>query len=183
MEFARRALLNAAITLAAACATESATSACSLSAPVRPKRFDDFACRKQIVELVDMLNRGVVIEEAEIDAWLEERPIVFDEDLLWSGEETMSPAAFIKNFKISDGKLDSKPIRISELSLIKNRRNFAAYAFTMRRYSYTAADEEGCNGLFVHDEYWSYQLVGYIASFTNNRMESLRAFPEWFADA
>lgn len=116
MEFARRSLLNAANTLAAACATESATSACSLSAPVRPKRFDDFACRKQIVELVDMLNRGVVIEEAEIDAWLEERPIVFDEDLLWSGAETMSPAAFIRNFKISDGKLDSKPIRISEIS-------------------------------------------------------------------
>ncbi|MBJ7527516.1 MAG: hypothetical protein JHD10_09815 [Sphingomonadaceae bacterium] len=183
MNYGRRSLLAAGMTLAAVVGTKA--SACSLTVPERPRRFNDAVCRRQIDELVSIFNRAPSMTEEAVDTWLEERNVEFDDDLLWSDSEQaqLGPADFIRNFKMSGGQLDTKPIRLTEVSLIKNRGNLASYAFTLRRYSYTPADPQGCNGLFTHDEFWDYAHTGYIAAFTNNRMDTLRAFPEWFSDA
>jgi hypothetical protein len=183
MNYGRRSLLAAGMTLAAVVGTKA--SACSLTVPERPRRFNDAVCRRQIDELVSIFNRAPSMTKEDVGNWFEKRNINFDEYLLWSDseQEQLSPADFIRNFKMSGGQLDTKPIRLTEVSLIKNRGNLASYAFTLRRYSYTPADPQGCNGLFTHDEFWDYAHTGYIAAFTNNRMDTLRAFPEWFSDA
>lgn len=130
-----------------------------------------------------VLDRASAMSEAAINAWLDERGLDFDEALLWSGTEQLSPTAFVRTFKVSGGKVDTKPIGLSDVALIQQRKNRAAYAFTLQRYSYTPADPEGCNGMFTHDEFWGYGSSGYIASFENNKMKTFRGFPEWFADS
>ncbi len=159
----------------------SGAKACSIPASVKSRPFSDAACRRQIRELVALLNEAPSMHPSAVEAWLEHRSIEFGDDLLWTGSEQLDAATFVRTFKLSDGKVDGKPIRLADVSLIRERGNRASYAFTLRRYSYHAADPEGCNGLFVHDEYWGEEEAAYIAAFENNRMGTLRGFPEWFA--
>ena len=182
MELGRRAILVAGLTLATA-AAETPASACTLIPRVRPKRFDDVACRLQINELVELLDRAHSVDEAAIDVWLKNRGVAIDDALIDSEMGYRNAAEFVKNYKMSGGKLDTKPIQVIDITLVKKRQNQAAYAFVLRRYAYNPADLEGCNGLLTHGEYWAYRDAGYIAAFTNNEMETFRAFPEWFADS
>jgi hypothetical protein len=118
-----------------------------------------------------------------VEAWYEERGFEVDDEMLSAGPDgNMEVPAFLRTYRLSDGKLDSKPIRLAELDLVRQRGSRAAFAFTLKRYSYHAADPEGCNGMLTHDEYWGEEQTGYIATFVNNRLEQLREFPEWFAD-
>ena len=125
-----------------------------------------------------MLNDGPSLKQADIQAWLDDRQINIDSDLLWHGDKQLSEAEFFQSYRWSEGKLDTNPIRLKEVSLVQRRKNKAAYAFTLQRYSYNAADWEGCNGLFTHPEFWREQAAGYIASFEDNIVRSLRNFPE-----
>lgn len=123
------------------------------------------------------------MDREKIEAWTEEKNIDFSDELLEADAERIGPADLIGTFKISGGKLDIKPIRLLDLEIVQQRANQASYAFTLKRYSYTPADPEGCNGMFTHDEFWQFESAGYIASFKNNRMRTFRPFPEWFAEA
>ncbi len=180
MGIERRAFIAAGLGIAGTL-LGSGAEACSISPSVKPRPFSDAACRRQIRELVTLLNEAPSMDSNAIEAWLAQHRINFGDDLLWAGSEQLDPATFVRTFKLSDGKEDIKPIRLADMSLIRERGNRASYAFTLRRYSYHAADPEGCNGLFVHDEYWGEEEAAYIAAFENNRMGSLRGFPEWFA--
>lgn len=180
MEIERRTFIAATLSIGGTMFGENA-AACSLAAVPRPLRFSDAQCRRQIREWVSLLNSAPSMKPDAVEAWLEERSITLDHELLRSGSDQVDEATFIRSFRVSAGKLDPKDIRLADIGLVRQRDNLASYAFTLRRYRYYPADDEGCNGLFVHDEYWGNEDRAFIASFTNNRMKTLRTFPEWFA--
>jgi len=174
----RRALLAAAM---AATLAPGRARACEISATRRsPYREDE--CLRAIEELVRMLNAAPSMPEAAVEAWYADRQFSVDDELLSDAGERADAVQFLRTYRLSDGKLDSRPIRLAELERVRRRDNRAAFAFALKRYSYHAADPEGCNGMFAHDEYWGEEQAGFIAAFENNRMTSLRLFPEWFAD-
>jgi hypothetical protein len=182
MDPGRRTILLAGAALLAAAAGARPTDACSLTG-TRTRPFRRGACEDELEELVRILNEAPSMSEEAVEAWYAERQFEVDHDLLWQEEgKTVEVADFLRTYRLSDGKLDSKPIRLVELELVRQRKNRAAFAFVLKRHSYHAADPEGCNGLFAHDEYWGDEQTGYIATFVNNRVERLREFPEWFAD-
>jgi hypothetical protein len=175
----RRALLAAA--LAATLAPRRA-GACELTGTRRPRPYREEECVRAIEDLVRILNEAPSMPEEAVEAWYADRGFSVDDELLFDGSERPEASQFLRTYRLSDGKLDSKPIRLAELELVRRRGNRAAFAFALKRWSYHAADPEGCNGLFVHDEYWGPEQAGFIAAFENNAMRSLRLFPEWFAD-
>ena len=183
MDLGRRTILLGGAALVAAAAGPGPAGACSLAGAPRPRPFRREACERELRELVRILNEAPSMSAEAVEAWYEEREFEVDDELLWAGSGgNMEVPAFLRTYRLSEGKLDSKPIRLAELELVRRRGGHAAFAFTLQRYSYHAADPEGCNGMFVHDEYWGDEQTGYIATFVNNRLDRLREFPEWFAD-
>jgi len=180
MEVKRRTIFAAGIAALGVTMSGQAIS-CSITASREPSRFSDRACQRVIREFVRMLNEAPSMDINAVETWLEQNSISLDSDLLWSGSQQTDAATFLRTYRVSDGKLDPKPIRLTEIELVRQRANLASYAFTLRRYSHHAADPEGCNGLFVHDEYWGEEEAAYIAAFKNNQITNLREFPEWFA--
>lgn len=158
----------------------SGASACSLTAR-KNVRFSDALCQRQIEQFVDLLNRASEMAEEDVQKAVEELSVSLEPDLLWQGDKTIDDVTFFRTYRVSSGKLDTKPIDLREVTLIRQRGQSASYAFTLRRYSYHPADDEGCNGLFTHDEYWGNEDTGYIAVFNDNRLLSVREFIEWFA--
>jgi hypothetical protein len=182
MDAERRTILLAGAALLAATAGAGRAQACSLTG-TRSRPFRRSACEEELAELVRILNAAPSMSEAAVEAWYEERQFEVDDDLLEEQEgNIVDVPGFLRSYRLADGKLDSKPIRLVEVELVRQRGNRAAFAFTLKRHSYHAADPEGCNGLFTHGEYWGEERAGYIATFLNNRLTQLRAFPEWFAD-
>jgi hypothetical protein len=175
----RRALLAAAL---AATMAGSAAQGCSLTATRRPRPYREEECVRAIEDLVRMLNEAPSMPAETVEAWYADRGFSVDDELLFDSSERLEAPQFLRTYRVSDGKLDSKPIRLAELELVRRRGNRAAFAFTLKRWSYHAADPEGCNGMFVHGEYWGPEQAGFIAAFENNGLTSLRLFPEWFAD-
>lgn len=181
MDPGRRTILLAGGALIAAAATGRA-GACSLTA-TRSRPFRRGACEDELEELVRILNEAPSMTEKAVEAWYEERQFEVDDELLWQeADNTVEVTDFLRTYRLSDGKLDSKPIRLAEVELVRQRKNRAAFAFVLKRHSFHAADPEGCNGLLTHGEYWGEEQTGYIATFVNNRLQRLRLFPEWFAD-
>ena len=183
MDPGRRTILLAGAALVAGSAGAGPVSACSLAGTPRSRPFRREACERELRELVRILNEAPSMSAEAVEAWYEQREFEVDDDLLWTGADgNMEVPAFLRTYRLSGGKLDSKPIRLAELELVRQRGSRAAFAFALKRYSYHPADPEGCNGMFIHDEYWGEEQTGYIATFVNNRLERLREFPEWFAD-
>ena len=156
--------------------------ACSLTA-TRRVRFDDRACRRALQAWVDLLNRGPQMTLDEIETAADAMSVSLDDEMLDFVEraeaETERVYRFYKEFRLAGGRLDPRPIGIDEMNLIRQLRNRAAFQFTLERYSYHPADPEGCNGMFTHDEYWGVDRVSYLAAFLNNRLQSVKLFPEW----
>ena len=183
MDHGRRAILVAGAALLAAAGGAGRAAACSLTASRRPRPFRRGECERAVEALVRMLNEAHSIPEEAVEKWYSERRFEIENDLLTPDAEGLTHEVdFIRDYRMSGGKLDSKPIRLVELELVRQRGNRAAFAFALKRYSYHPADPEGCNGLFTHDEYWGEEQTGYIATFLDNRLRQLRGFPEWFAD-
>ncbi|MEA3039582.1 MAG: hypothetical protein QOE79_2095 [Sphingomonadales bacterium] len=175
----RRALLTAAV---AATFAPGRAGACELTGTRRPLHWREEECVAAIEDLVRMLNEAPSMPKDAVEAWYADRGFSVDDELLFDGSERGEPVQFLRTYRLSDGKLDSRPIGLAELKRIRRRGKRTAFAFTLKRYSYHAADPEGCNGMFVHDQYWGEEQAGFIAAFEYNRMTSLRLFPEWFAD-
>lgn len=156
--------------------------ACSLTG-VRRVRFDDDACRQALRDWVELLNSAPKMSVEAVEAKAEALNVTLDDDLLddhaGDGGVLDRSVAFYRRFRMSDERLDPRPIRISEIQLLRQLKNRAAYQFALERYSYHAADEEGCNGMFTHGEYFGIERSAYLATFRNNRFDSIRTFPEW----
>jgi hypothetical protein len=181
MDCGRRTILLAGASLLGAVAAGEAT-ACSLTATAR-RPFRRGACEREIEALVRLLNEAPSMAAEAVSDWYAERQFEIDRDLLTPDSEGLTdPVDFLRAFRLTDGKPDPRPIRLADLDLVRQRGNNAAFGFTLVRWSYHPADREGCDGLFTHGEYWGEERSGYIAAFQNNRLRSLREFPEWFAD-
>lgn len=176
----RREVLAGGV-LAAAFLVAPAAEACSLTG-TRRVRFDDDACRQALHDWVDLLNSGPKMSDAALEVKVEALNVTLDDEMVDDHVGDDHPdrrVAFYKQFRLSDERLDPRPIRISEIHLLRQLKNQAAYQFALDRYSYHAADEEGCNGLFTHGEYFGIERSAYLATFRNNEFDSLRTFPEW----
>ena len=183
MDPGRRAILVAGAALVVAAGGASRAGACSLSASRRPRAFRRGECERELEALVRMLNEGPSMPREAVEQWYTERGFEIEYDLLPRDAEGLtSEVDFLRDYRMSGGRLDSNPIRLVELELVRQRGNRAAFAFALKRHSYHPADPEGCNGLFTHGEFWGEEQAGYIATFMDNRLRQLRAFPEWFAD-
>lgn len=183
MDHGRRRILLAGAAFVAAQAGAGKAAACSLTGTRKPRPFRRSECERAVEALVRMLNEAPSMPAQAVEDWYSQHSFEIDHDLLTPDSEGLTNEVdFFRDYRMSAGKLDSKPIRLVELELVRQRGNRAAFAFALKRYSYHPADPEGCNGLFTHEEYWGEEQTGYIATFVDNRLRQLRAFPEWFAD-
>ncbi|UIJ44784.1 hypothetical protein LZK98_17260 [Sphingomonas cannabina] len=167
----------------------SEAAACTLVA-VNRAPFRDRMCRRALAEFVALLNdapslpvEDVLRRKDEIGVWIEEGWV---DDRL--GEERSNKDAdrqytFVREFRLSAGILDPRPIEIDGINLVRRLGNRATYQFTLKRYAYHPADPEGCNGLFVHDEYYGDDRLSCLATFSANHLKTVRRFPEWYLEA
>lgn len=182
----RRELL-AAGAVGAALLAAPAAQACTLTGEVR-RKFSDRACRAALEEWVELLNQGPQMSADAIAERVDDLNITIDDDMVGealaetANTETGRDTRFYKEFRLSGGRLDTRPIRIDGINLIRQLKSRATYQFTLERYSYHPADPEGCNGLFTHDEYWGVERDSYLATFWNNRLRTIRPFPEWYLE-
>lgn len=175
----RRALFGG---LALAAIADDA-QACSLVARQRPVGFSETAALRSLRALVTLINDAPRLT----DEMLAERAGSwnFDDSVSDPLLNYAQPAHPIENTTIlrawgtADGKPDRTPIRLIESNLLKERGGIALYQFTLRRDQYHAADPEGCNGLFVHGEYYGPEDAAYLGTLRNNVLRDIRAFPEW----
>ena len=184
--FGRRELIAAGVVglgLVAAAPVE----ACSLTA-VRRRPYSDSECRRELQRFVNLLNAAPILSPEALSERAQELSVTLDETMVENavgdeGSWDEQRDRFYREFKISDGKPDPRPIRLREANLIRRLGNRAAYQFTLERYSYHAADEEGCNGMFTHDEYYGVDRTSYLATFVANGLEAVKDFPEWPLEA
>ncbi|MEA3014774.1 MAG: hypothetical protein QOD42_3319 [Sphingomonadales bacterium] len=179
----RRALLAAAAAGLSALAAGSA-EACSLTG-TRNVPFEDRACRRRIRDWAALLERGPGMTDAAIDAAAEAIGGWVDRDIVVAvlGDRVPPspdrPVRFYQEFRLSAGRPDPRPIRISELNLLRRVGSRAVYQFALDRYSYHPADHEGCNGMFVHDEFYGVDRVAYLATFSGNQLQQIKWFEDW----
>jgi hypothetical protein len=178
----RAVLVGGALGLGALAATSA--EACSL-VPVRNLPFQDEACRRRIRDWVALLERGPAMTDAAIEAAAEALHGWVDHDIVSVvlGDRVPPspnwPVQFYKEFRLSAGRPDPRPIRISELNLLRRVGSRGVYQFTLDRYSYHPADHEGCNGLLTHDEYYGVDRTAYLATFYNNQLQAIKWFTDW----
>jgi hypothetical protein len=179
----RRALLAAAAAGMSALAAGGA-EACSLTA-TRNRPFDDRACRRRIRDWAALLDRGAGMSDSAIDAAAEAIGGSVDHDIVLAvlGDRVPPsperPVQFYKEFRLAGGRPDPRPIRLSELNLLRRVGSRAVYQFTLDRYSYHPADQEGCNGMFTHDEFYGVDRTAYLATFQNNQLQAIKWFEDW----
>jgi hypothetical protein len=174
----RRQFITLAAGAAALTAISAPANACSLTG-TRIRRFSDAESRRALTAFVKLLNEAPDLSEEALEERTRTiRPAIGD-DLLEGIDGPATAETFFRSYRLSDGKLDPEPIRLVSATLIRQVGNKAAYQFTLRRFSYYAADEEGCNGLFTHDAYYGEEDHSLIAGMENNALTSVRAFPEW----
>jgi len=183
----RRRFVGLAFAGLGMCWSASEARACSIAA-VNRTPFSDRRCRQAIAEFVTLLNEAPSLSWDDASRRLDEMGVEIEED--WARELTWDRSmtnvdrqyAFVQEYRKSGGILDPKPVEIDELNLIRRLGNRATYQFSLKRYSYHPADPEGCNGLFVHDEYYGYDRLACLATFSANRLNGVRRFPEWYLD-
>lgn len=152
----RRAVVLGAIVGAGVLADSA--EACSLTA-TRRVRFSDAVCRQHIQAWVALLDHGPAMTDQAIEAEAERLHLWVDSEIVRAvlGDDMPPspnhPIQFYKKFRLSSGRPDPRPIRISELNRLHRVGNRAVYQFTLDRYSYHPADDEGCNGMFTHGEF------------------------------
>ncbi len=182
----RRELIAGGVAVVGGLVSSSA-QACSLTYYPRTP-FNDQVCRASLVAWVALLNEETGSPSESLISKIDDLDVEVGDNIL---EEILSEAeladadrgyTLYTRFRVSDGKLDRAPIKLKEVNRIRKLRNRASYQFTLVRQSYHAADEEGCNGLFTHDELWSADQTSYLATFWNNRLQAVKLFPEWYLE-
>src|SRR3546814_417462 len=161
----------------------SATKACTVLPTARVKPFRRAECEQQIHDLIAFMNEAPSLPPGAVSDWVDSRAI--EVEVEYPVSENVGGALynylFFREYRISGGKLDPDPIRLKEINLIRNVKNHASFQFTLTRNQFSPADDEGCNGLFTHGEYFRKTDTAFIARFFNNRLKSFYDFPEWFA--
>jgi hypothetical protein len=165
-------------------AAAAPADACSFSA-TRLVRFSDPECRRQLEQFVALLNEGPQLSDEAIADRTSALGVNVDGAMIdnhiesQAGTRTEADTLFFKQFRLSAGRPDPRPIRLAEARLLHRVGKQAVYQFTLERYSYHPADPEGCNGIGVHDEYYGVDRSAHLATFISNRLYQVKEFPEW----
>ena len=177
----RRAFLGVSV-IGASLAASSTTEACSIVATQKAKAFQASICEQQIYDLVAFLNKASTLSRGEVEKWVDDRDVsvYYEYPLSQNVGGVLYNYLFFQEYRISGGKPDPKPMQISDVNLIRKVKNQAAFQFTLDRTQFFPADDEGCNGLFTHGEYFAETKTAFIAKFLNNKLTDFRDFPEWF---
>lgn len=165
--------------------TSRDAAACSI-VPTSRTPFHDRRSRASIGKFVALLNEAATLSDEELMRRQDEMSVVLEDD--WVDEQVGDRQTgaigrdylFVKQFRVSGGILDPRPIEVEDVNLIRRLGNRATYQFTLKRYSYHPADLEGCNGLFTHDAYYGYDRLSCLATTSANRLQTVRRFPEWY---
>jgi hypothetical protein len=185
----REAMLGAVVGLGAFAAGPA--RACTVTG-VRISPFSDRACRAALQAWIDLLNVGPELPIERITRVVDDRSLaVVDEQMVAEAvgpsdgtqTETDRTYLFYQKFRISNGRPDPEPIRLTEINMIRRLRNRASYQFAIERHAYVPAFEDdggSCTG--SEPEHYAQYRTSYIASFTNNRLGVVRQFPEWYLE-
>lgn len=167
----------------------ASANACSLVPQPRPRSFSSGECQRELKRFVDLLNTGPSMDASVLTRIVEDWGVSIGDDLGYEGlgdasrNVTERSPAFFKSYRASSGKLDPRPVRLSEVNLIRSLKNRATYQFTLQRYTYHPADEDGCNGMFPpRAEFYGNESTSCLATFHNNRLQSVETFPEWYLE-
>ncbi|HEV7658270.1 MAG TPA: hypothetical protein VGO55_00335 [Allosphingosinicella sp.] len=184
----RRALLLGSVAGLGALAASPA-EACSFISDRRTP-FDEAACRRALDNWVALLNAGpeltLEVVTERVDAM---SPFYVDGEMVQSvlgdRSETLTGGQYVfhKEFRLAGGRPDPRPIRVAETHHIRRLRNRATHQFTLERYSYVpeeVADGGSCD--ISHEAYYGTFRTSYLATFHNNRLGSIRLFPEWYLE-
>ena len=107
-------------------------AACTIAVQDRTT-FSDRRSRAAIAEFVALLNEAPTLSEGELIRRLDEMSVVLEDD--WVDERVGDRAPghvgrdylFVKEFRLSGGKLDSRPIEVEETNLLRRLGNRATY--------------------------------------------------------
>jgi hypothetical protein len=164
--------------MAGATMAAAPAAACSIAATRKPIAFQNGACERQLYRLIEFANLASSKTNDEIDALLEKSNL---SSVSYRGDQDWNASNFVSEMRMTDGKLDERPMRIVELELVRQIKNRASYAFVIeRRGMFVPADPEGCNGLWTHEEYRTNEKTAYLSEFVNNRLINFRDFSEWY---
>jgi len=178
---ARRALL--ALAVGAGTLAIRGAEACSLVVR-RDLRFSDAACRRSLADWLRLLNEGRLLTEDQLTRRADALSVDVDQEALWSiiGDDATKvdrSYAFYRRYTSVAGKADRAPARLVEVNFLKGVHGQAIYQFTVRRDQFHPADEEGCNGLLTHGDFYGIEDRSYLGVFRNNRLATVRDFSEW----
>ncbi|HEX8389640.1 MAG TPA: hypothetical protein VF636_11515 [Sphingomonas sp.] len=174
------------LTMVAGVAGAAGAEACSLTPRLKPRPHSDVACRKSLDDLIAVIRSAPSISDAELTRRTAELAISFDSSvsdpiLDYPNRSPIELTELLRGWSASAGKADRKPIRLAEVNPLKENDGVALYQFTLLRDQYHPADEEGCNGLFTHEEFFGPERRSYLGTFINNRLRNVTAFDEWLA--
>lgn len=157
-------------------------AACSLVARPKPRRFSEAAALRSLRELVALINAAPKLTDALLGERAEALNFdaaIADELLSYPDRSPIENSELLRAWGRADGKPDRSAIRLTETTFLKEAHGIALYQFTLTRDQYHPADTEGCNGLFVHDEYYGIERRSYLGVFVNNALRDVRSFPDW----
>jgi len=187
----RRALLVGAAAGLSAFAGATAEACTVTGNPHLP--FSDQLCRAALRAWIELLNAGPDLSIERIHAQVDNLSVTVDDEEMidaavgpGDGTQTETERAYLfyQKFRLSNGRPDPRPIRLTEIHQIRRLRNLASYQFTLERHSYVPAYEDdggGCTG--SSPEYYGQFRTSYIGSFQNNRLRRVRQFPEWYLES
>lgn len=189
---ARRELL-AAGTAGAALFAAAPAHACSVAA-TRREPFSDRECLQSLRQWVNLLNAAPSMAENQLRGQVDDLSVSVNDDHLLFGvlaERVRDPDlrsyGFYREFRLSGGRLDPRPIRLAETNRIRRVGTRATYQFTLERYRYrpdvteeeAAGDSCGNGAVPAHYET---ERTSYLATFWNNRLQAVKQFPEWYLE-
>lgn len=187
----RRQVLAAGVVGAALFAAAPA-NACSIVASRRVP-FSERECLTQLARWVAVLNDGPSLSTQELQERVDALSVdVDDDELLYrvltdrARDPDHRSYTFYKEFRLSGGQADPRPILLAETNRIRRLRSRATYQFTLQRYRYIPAvrDEEAAGGSCetASDAHYRVERTAYLATFWNNRMQTVKLFPEWYLE-
>lgn len=179
--------------LAAGGALAERAEACTVVATQRRVAFSDDGCRRELRELVAMINTAPSLTDAVLTERLRNRAdIRFDQGVTdplldYPKIYPIESADVIRGWSMSEGKRDRAPIRLTEVTLFKGERGFGFYQFTLRRDRFMAevTDEMSASDTCASPEpaHWYAEDHAYLAAFQNNKLREVSAFDVWLRGA
>lgn len=191
MDISRRTLLAGA-GVAASLLPAPPAQGLSLIDPIMQRAFSDAACRKGLREFVALIGKARIMTDDALSEAVRTLHVQFDSMLV---EELVTDpvpgryeqAEVIRALTISFGQRDRSPARLHEVNLLKGRKGFALYQFTLRRDAYfpevseEEPEQQGDQGGPIPPHY-SDDDTSFLGLFFNNQLRRVSGFDIWLEE-